>query len=227
MKVEGAVEIIFHFFNDLIGALLPGIVLFFCMVMMHFGLGGVQKIVLFTDKGESMLVFIGLLFALGHTVLAFYQSIIKRVLSFHFKEVDKDGAQQKQPYILFLEIVKDKFPKDKISSEYDFHDLRSIALSISSEAASLGRRFMFISLLCNGMATVFIILLFDFILCLIFYPGLLYGYNFTLHWFLQIIILLIISYSLFKQGSSFYNRSMMVPFSVAIAEIKVKGIKGK
>ena len=107
-------------------------------------------------------------------------------------------------------------------NEWNYHDLRSIALSLSSDGASLGRRFMFISLLCNGVGTALIIVLLDFIGCLIFDPKILFPYPMAVNWGLQSALLLAASIAMFKRGENFYGRALATPFPIALAELMLR-----
>ena len=76
MKVDDAVETIARFFNDLIGALVPGTVLAVGLAVMHSGaseLGEASKLV---DSTAAALVVAGL-FALGHVLLAAHEHLLK------------------------------------------------------------------------------------------------------------------------------------------------------
>jgi hypothetical protein len=86
----------------------------------------------------------------------------------------------------------------------------------------MGRRFMFISLLCNGVGTALAILAFDFVACSLFSPKLLFVYDYAAPWPVQAILLLGMALALFKHGEVFYGRAMATPFSIAIAELKFK-----
>jgi hypothetical protein len=106
--------------------------------------------------------------------------------------------------------------------EWHFNDLRSIALSISKEAGDLGRRFMFISLFCNGIGTAIFLLAFDFFLCAIWFPNALVQYSDSLNSVLQFVMLIVLGVLCFRRGEEFYKRAMFTPFSVATTELLMK-----
>jgi hypothetical protein len=223
MKVEEATDTIAKFFNDLIGAWVPGAVLAAGLGVMHLGPLQLQSIFKLGDTTSAALTLAGILFALGHALLAFHEQILKRLLSiFGFaKPFDEAGAKKRQSYEWFAEIVKAQ-QTGSSTKDWGYNDLRSVALSVSAEAASVGRRFMFISLLCTGVGTALAILAFDFIACSLLSPKLLFAYDHAAPWPVQAVLLLGMALALFKHGEVFYNRAMATPFSIAIAELKFK-----
>ncbi|MEG6283072.1 hypothetical protein UXO46_13715 [Enterobacter asburiae] len=226
MKIDDAVETLAHFFNDFIGAWIPGLVLATGFIVMHMGDEGFLSIIGAMDKSAIVWFLAAIFFALGHLISAFYQIILKGILKWLkiSKGFDESQAKELQSYKTFLEIVN----KGHVYSDTDtwgYHDLRNIALSISQEASALGRRFMFISLLCSGVGTVLTIFIIDFSICLFFFPEYLHHYRMAPHWSVQIVILCVSAGCLFKQSDVFYKRAMTTPFSVALTEIKLKEFK--
>lgn len=226
MKIDDAVETLAHFFNDFIGAWVPGVVMAAGFIVMHIGDKAFLSVVGVMDKSAIVWFLAAILFALGHLITAFYQIILKDILKMLkiSKGFDENKAKERQSYKFFLELVNKKFVCNE-SDSWSYHDLRSVALSISQEASALGRRFMFISLLCSGVGTVLVIFIVDFIMCLLFFPELLQPYRVAPHWFVQLVILFISAICLFKQADLFFNRAMTTPFAVALTEINLKGLK--
>lgn len=222
MKVDDAVETITRFFNDLIGAWVPGSVFAIGLVVMHWGPNYLQSLTKLGDGAGVALTMAGLLFALGHVLLAVNENAVKPLLKYTkiSKAFDEMAARNRQSYKWFAELVKDQQGAGGIA--WGFHDLRSVALSVSGEAASIGRRFMFVSLLCNGVGTALTIMGIDYLICLSFLPELLYSYEQAAPWYIQVILLFGTALLLFKQGEVFYARAMTTPFSVAVAELKFK-----
>lgn len=223
MKVEEATDTIAKFFNDLIGAWVPGAVLAVGLALMHLGPAQLQSIFKLGETTAAAFTFAGILFALGHALLALHEQILKKLLSRIglAKPFDEAEAKKRQSYEWFAELVK----AQQIGSgakAWGYNDLRSVALSISAEAASMGRRFMFISLLCNGVGTAMAIIAFDFASCSLLSPKLLFAYDYAAPWPVQALLLLGIALALFKHGEVFHNRAMATPFSIAIAELKFK-----
>jgi hypothetical protein len=223
MKLEEATDTIAKFFNDLIGAWVPGAVLAVSLALMHLGPVQLQTIFKLGDTTSAALTFAGVLFAIGHALLALHEQILKKLISKVglTKPFDEAGAKRRKSYEWFAELVKAQQP-GAVAQDWGYNDLRSVALSVSAEAASMGRRFMFISMLCNGVGTALAILAFDFAACSLLSPKLLFAYDHVAPWSAQALLLLGIALALFKQGEVFYNRAMATPFSIAIAELKFK-----
>lgn len=226
MKVDDAVETISRFFNDLIGSLVPGAVLAVGLVVMHLGPDKIVEISKALDSAALALIVVGLMFAAGHALMAGFEVVLQRFLrACHIvKAFDEVEAKKRQSFEVFAEIVN-KLRVDDASgaaAKWAYNDLRNVALSVSAEGASLGRRFMFISLLCNGVATALMIMLVDFLSCLALSPKLLFPYDLAPIWFVQSALMLVAATALFKRGEAFYARAMTTPFSVAVAELKLK-----
>jgi hypothetical protein len=228
MKVDDAVETLTRFFNDLIGSFVPGVVLAFGFCIMHLGPSKIADLAKSLDGAVLASLAVGLMFAVGHTLLALHEHAFQKALwACHLtKKFDEDKAKDRQSYKSFLDIVqgleKESDGQSQAPASWGYHDLRSVALTVSAEGATLGRRFMFISLLCNGVGTAMAIIALDYIACLAFAPKLLYPYAATAPWAVQIALMLLSSVVLFKQGETFYGRAMATPFSIAMAEIKLK-----
>lgn len=228
MKIDYAIEALAKFFNDLIGDFVPGAVLAFGLCVMHLGPSKFTYIVKSLDGAIPALFAFGLMFAAGHTLIALHGHFLRKALqaSRLTKEFDESAAKDRQSYKSFLGIVlameTNSKNKGQAPASWGYNDLRNVALSVSAEGASLGRRFMFISLLCNGVGTTLVIMIFDFSACLAFAPTLLYPYAEAASWWVQIVLMFLFSAALFKQGESFYMRAMTTPFSIAVAELILK-----
>lgn len=239
MKIDDAVETIAHFFNDLIGTLIPGIVLVIGLLVMHVGINEeLQGIVEHAD-GFHVFILLTLLFAIGHAVLALHSALRSSVRSL-WKYILKKypplkgklpksffrKPEEKQSYQLFEKIISGKLrkmPAVQVNSQesfpWDFHDLRNLALSTTAESASLGRRFMFISLLCNGVAIAILLLLSDYLVCVAIAPHFIIQYESALPASLQAILMISAAGLLFRRGEEFYSRAMTAPFPVALSEL--------
>jgi hypothetical protein len=223
MKMEEAMEVVARFFNDLIGAWVPGAVFAVGLALMHLGPAQLQSIFKFADSGAAALTVAGLLFALGHVLLAVHEHGVKKLLAWLriSKEFDESEAKRRQSYLWFTDLVKAQ-QADGGLGDWGYNDLRSVALSVSSEATSIGRRFMFVSLLCNGVGAALSIIAIDFLACHLVSPKLLHPYDHAAPWFVQVLLLFGVAWALFKQGEVFYSRAMATPFSIAVAELKFK-----
>lgn len=228
MKIDDAVETIAKFFNDLIGALVPGMVLVACISTAHLGPEKTMTLLKAMDNTPVLLMLLAVMFALGHALSAIFETVIsKNLRALHLtKGFNEQTEKRRESYVRFLQVVeKDALAAQnhgQASSDWNYHDLRSVALSVSQEAASIGRRFMFISLLCNGVGTAITITAIDFAACLVFQRGLLHPYPMAVHWAVQIALLGLAAYTLFQRGEVFYRRAMTTPFSVALAEKRLK-----
>jgi hypothetical protein len=226
MKVDDAFETISRFFNDLIGSLVPGAVLAVGLAVMHLGPGKIVEMSKALDSAALALIVVGIMFAAGHVLMAAFEVALQRLLrTCHLvKAFDEVEARKRQSFEFFAEIVHKLRGGDASGApaKWTYNDLRSVALSVSAEGASVSRRFMFISLLCNGVATALMIILVDFLCCLALSPGLLFPYDLAPLWFVQSALMLVAAAALFKRGEVFYARAMTTPFSVAVAELKLK-----
>lgn len=223
MKFEEATDTIATFFNDLIGAWVPGTVLAVGLALMHLGPVRLQSIFKLGDSISAALTFAGILFAIGHALLALHEQIFKKLLAKAklAKPFDEAGAKKRLSYEWFAELVKAQ-QTGSGTKDWDYNDLRNVALSVSAEAASMGRRFMFISLLCSGVGAALAILAFDFAACSLLSPKLLFVYDHAAPWPAQLLLLFGVALALVRRGEAFYARAMATPFSIAIAELKFK-----
>lgn len=222
LKVDDAVDTIAKFFNDLISSCVPGMVLVIGLVVTHLGPTYLMSLAKFGDGVGVGLIIIGLLFAIGHVLLAVNQKALKPLLNLIrvLRTFDEDHAKKRQSFKWFAEIVDSE--QGSNSTAWSFNDLRGVALSVSTEAALLGRRFMFISLLCSGVGTALVIIGIDYLMCLLFAPNFIYSYEHAMPWYVQAVLLFGTALLIFKQGDDFYSRAMTTPFSVAVAEIRIK-----
>lgn len=231
MKLDDALQTIMHFFNDLIGAVIPGLVLAIGLTLVHKGLLTSKMLAKISSDGSLIVLILALSFASGHGLLAIYNEIFERVLK--LLRVIKGNAvteelKKPQTFILFKTLIEDKINKHPIfqaensNPTWYFNDLRNVALSVSNEGASLGRRFMFISLLCNGIGTALILLAIDFVICFIWLPEALVQYSNVLHPAWQFLILLLFGVLFIRRGDTFYKRAMFTPFSIAVTELLMK-----
>lgn len=226
MRVDDAVETITRFFNDLIGSLVPGAVLAVGLSVMHFGPAKFIEASKSLESAVMTLTVVGLLFAAGHVLMAIFELALQPLLRVCriIKPFDEALAKKRQSYGLFAEVVNKlrDGAASPTSTDWAYKDLRSVALSVSAEGASLGRRFMFISLLCNGVGTALMIMMLDFWTCLALNQKLLFPHAVAANWAIQSAMMLFSATALFKRGEVFYGRAMVTPFSIAVAELKLK-----
>jgi hypothetical protein len=218
MKAEEVTDTIAKFFNDLIGAWVPGAVLTFGLALMHLGPVHLLSIFKLGDTTSAALAFTGILFALGHTLLALHEQVLKTPLTKLglVMEFDEAKAKKRQSYEWFSELVKAQ-QNGAGAKDWDYNDLCSVALSVSPEAGSMGRRFMFISLLCNGVGVALTIIALDFAVCSMLWPKLLFAYDHSAPWGLQVALMLGVAWALFRRGEAFLSRAKATPFAIAAA----------
>ncbi|MGE4261610.1 hypothetical protein [Shewanella sp.] len=222
MQVDNAIDTISKFFNELISTCVPSLVLVISLIVMHLGPIHLLSLARLEGGVGLGLIMVGLLFALGHILLAVNQKVMKPVLTRFklLKKFDEEKAKNRQSYQWFAEIASDR--QGTVRTVWDFHDLRSVALSVSVEAALIGRRFMFISLLCSGVGTALVIVGIDYSACIFLTPQLIYSYTYALPIYIQSVLIFGTAFLLFKQSDDFFSRAMTAPFSIAVAEMKVK-----
>lgn len=230
MKVDDAVETITRFFNDIIGSLIPGMVLGSGLAIMHAG--SPSKIVEYfgKDAGLSVAVLLTLSFATGHCLMSIYTVAVEPFLkSMGIMKKDVLASLAKKPsYEVFRDLVLDLLKKKHTANtnsafpaEWGYHDLRNLAMSISSEGASLGRRFMFISLLCSGVGTALLIMLLDFLCSSQFAPQLLFPFSVALPATIRALMLIVAAFFFFRRGEMFFGLAMATPFPIALTELSL------
>jgi hypothetical protein len=227
MKVDDAVETITRFFNDLIGSLVPAVVLAVGLCVIHLGLAKIVAASKALESATWAMAVVGVMFATGHVLMAIFDFALQPLLRACriTKMFDEVSAKRRRSYCLFVEMVNNLRSGDaatQTSPEWAYHDLRSVALSVSAEGASLGRRFMFISLLCSGVGTALVIMMVSFLGCLALQPEFLSPQAMALDWLVQSALMSFAAVALFKRGEVFYGRAMETPFSIAVAELKLK-----
>jgi hypothetical protein len=226
MKVDDAIETITRFFNDLIGSIVPGVVLAVGLFIMHLGPAKIAEASKPLENVTLTLTVVGLMFAAGHVLMAIFDLALQPFLRACriVRGFDEVAAKKRESYKLFAEVVNKLRNVDvaQTSPDWAYNDLRSVALSVSAEGASLGRRFMFISLLCNGVGAALVIMLIDFLSCLALNQKLLFPHVMAMNWLVQSVLILFAAVALFKRGEVFYGRAMATPFSIAVAELKLK-----
>lgn len=222
MKPEGAVESIARFFNDLIGAIVPAGVLALGLLVLHSG-PDVKTVLSSLDSAIGFLCVVGALFATGHVLLAIFEQILKKPLTKVrlLTEFDEELAKTHTPFRLFRRLTEksETLKLGENESDWNYRDLRNVALTVSSTGEGIGRRFMFLSLFCNGTGTALLLLAADFTLCRWVAPHLLHPYPMAPHWLVQLAILVAAAGLLFRRAELFRARAMTAPFAVAVGVI--------
>lgn len=243
MNIDTAIQGITHFFNDIIGAVVPGFILLVGLFVIFEQSLIKQDLVVIISNGYFIFALLAFSYATGHALLALHKELIEvtlkkirykefKIRSFEFKArkfIDGNSenisiTKLSKPYLFFKTYFEESMTKNSVSQleanikEWSFNDLRSMAMSVSNEAASLGQRFMFISLLCNGIGTALIILLLNFLAAIFFVPHLLRTYQYAYPELVQIVMLFFLAVLFFRRGDEFNKRAHYVPFCVVISK---------
>lgn len=243
MSVGDAIESISVFFNDLIGAVVPASVWAIGIAVMHIDVARAVSAPMLGGGGWSLIA-IGVLFAAGHLLLAVYEPInwilvlvhsrmaamvkahpaLEKIglekISGKIRTYDEIAGARKRSYIVFAKMIEANqnfaLGEDKC---WEPRDLRSIAMTVSQTGEALGRRFMFIALLCRGTGTALVLLAMHFSIVRLIAPESLRLYSAALPWWLQVALLLAAAYLLFIRETTFVSRAMATPFACATAEL--------
>lgn len=212
------------FFNDFIGAVVPGFILIAGLDLVDiFSV----KIIVFLSSVMPEFYWVLLLciaYAAGHGLLgvhrllqpiigAFFIGIYS--LTLHgkwdtkaFEKKITDGDTYKK-FVSKVNSQDDQYKTD--ISNLRFGDTRSFAMSISSEASELARRFMFISLFCYGVAMAVALIAVSWVCSL----------QDILNWnnIFPITLAVLIFFVFYVRALEFEFRSQNVPFPVALAKL--------
>jgi hypothetical protein len=136
-----------EYFNDFVGAIVPGAVLGAGLTVQWAG--AIPSDAISRYWGEwSWLPALAAMFAAGHTLLALH--------SYFISLISRDRAQSKvranRSFEDYESFFKERLALAGLKSG-DFHLLRNYAMSASTAASEIGRRFMFLALFCYGTAT--------------------------------------------------------------------------
>ncbi|MFM0025333.1 hypothetical protein PQR70_03500 [Paraburkholderia madseniana] len=236
MKIDDALQTLTYFFNDIIGAVIPGLVFGTGLLVIHKDWMTAAELKGLMANGSLVTALIAVSFAAGHILLAVYSGAIEPVLK-KIMVVKGDGVtdalRKRQSYALFESLVEGQlkthpcFKAGVPTPNWGFHDLRNVALSISSEGSALGRRFMFISLLCCGVGTALLLLGADYLACVLFAPRALASYTNAFPPSIQLILILAVAFLCIRRGDTFYARAMFTPFGIATTTLLMKDAKNE
>ncbi len=220
MKPTDFLSGVIHLFNDLIGSVVPGILLVFGLYLFksipelplnHF---------LALDISIKWSLIIVVSYVIGHALLSLHRllqayigkpvrginSLLKKG-EWDTREHNKKIASTSE-YIGFMKLVSNKIAiqaKEDFRYELEFNNLRSMAMTISTEGGELARRFMFISLFCYGVSMAVLVLSVVFLTS-----------SFSFEWLAYLFTLFFIFY---VRGIDFEYRALNVPFPIALSEI--------
>lgn len=233
MKPDNFIEALSKFFLDIIGTIIPGIILIlgFWIILDKPNLGISMSLLSLKDT-SSWALFIVAGYVLGYGVTSISEviilpatdCIISNIPVHRFvgamvsrKEIT-EKIVKRTDYISVVRKAKEVLELD-ISGEEDFKLWRNMALAITQESNSLVYRFTSISLLNLGVATDFIILaLFWCFSALMKYIGvfsIVIPINFPI-----LVILIIFAFLFLERYYLFYRRSMQIPFSLSLIKLQ-------
>lgn len=211
MKPTDILTAFIHFFNDLVAHIIPGLLLVATLAYLldKFDAKGFQDI--------HWSIHIAAYYVVGHFLLALHGKLtLLKALKF-VKTVtpainESDVIQQ------FIALLKNKTDIQSTKT-LKFHDIRSIAMSIDPEAGDLGRRFMFITLFCKGIATA-LLLLAIINICITISTK---TCDITsVCSYIASLGLLWATYIFNIRAAEFESRALRAPFPVAIAKLSIK-----
>ena len=219
MKLKEALEILIHFFNEIIAHVLPGAILILSASYIF------EKNDLIKDTGLHWALIIGVSFLAGHAILSLNRWIERTVCGVQSFQIPNDLKVEFTKYFSEFSKLKNSEGSDiEISNNMNDMFYRNIAMSISPHAGELGRRFMFISLFCKGTGTSIGIIYIMIIIKI-------YASQTLCDYWCQLLVLAVavafIIYIMEYRAAEFFRMAMEAPFSVAIVEMinKLKFIK--
>ena len=223
MKPENILHTVVFSFNDLIGAVIPGSLLVAGLLAIHVGP--------LSDKQLTQLSsiwFAGLLIAFGsgHLLAAAYTMLVEKLLQplciIPTMTFIQNQIKESQPFLAFCSAVEYRIKYQAnllFISSWSVNDIRALAMSISTEASAVSRRFMFISLLCSGLGTALLTLALDLLILTLWFPDLVPLHADKLRALFLVALLLVAAYLFFVRGADFHRRALSSPFSIALATL--------
>lgn len=218
MKLKEALEILIHFFNEIIAHVLPGAILIVSASYIF------DKNDLIKNTSLHWALIIGVSFLAGHAILSLNRWIERTVFRAEsFKISNELKVEFKKYFSEFSKLKNSEGSNIEISDNMNDMFYRNMAMSISPDAGELGRRFMFISLFCKGAGTSVGIIA---ILIVIKINATQTPYSYF-YQFIGLSAAAFIIYIMEKRAAEFFRMAMEAPFSVAIVDMinKLKFIK--
>ncbi len=233
MKPNDFVLSFFYFFNDLIGAIIPGIILVTGLFIIHSEYPWLSEIKGYFDSAWIAVLALFILFAIGHGLGAlhmFVESWVKWVWKKFNSTLDT-----KKPAVIEVERLLEDLLKKRISKKlelsgsedisrlglkFEKNDLRNMAMTISPIAGNLARRFMFLALLCNGVGTAIWTIAIYAAFLFAKFPSTATVFAGDCKLFtIYLILSILIGALFFYRGNKFRATSLSSPFSVALSEV--------
>jgi hypothetical protein len=241
VKLSELFEAIERFFLDLIGTIIPGIVLVLgCLVVLDrpLTLGSVSLFPLTDTFNWVFLVVVG--YITGHAVISIGFSVLLPTVEFTARILRKNRLTSWlvpgviKPYgelmdgiakgVAFQAMVKQakktySWLESDLNSAKNVRSWRNVALTISQENSHIVYRFMFISLLNLGMATVLIFLTILWLFISVLNNLAIVSRGVPIDFWI-VGILLLSSIPFLERRYQFYRRAMEVPFSMAVVKLQ-------
>ncbi len=227
MKTGDLVDTLSFFSNEIVGTLLPGFVLLTGLRVFHFGF----EIPSWIQSGNgiwfAVVVVLAFSYVAGHGLLALRNILIPylgRSSGKLYKSAENGGMYRAFSLrVRMLEILRSGRSVGKANDDFpdnlNFNDRRNLAMSLSTEAAVLGRRFMFIALFSYGVAVALFVFAVYAPLVLLIRPDLAALSLSALAVRLGIFLLVLVGLIFWHRGESFERRAYSAPFSAALAEL--------
>ena len=245
MSSNQVVDAIDRFFLDLIGTVIPGLILIVgtTTVLQAQLPAWAQSLSLSGMIAGSVASFhqwVSLLaaaYVLGHFLVSFGDLLVSRIVDPFVTAVSKidyikwllpkavkprkqmiEEVESGALFLTFVERCTEVYSIGKEQADgMSFSDWRNIALSSAVSEGYLATRFMFLSLLnlCTGTALIIISVLQVYVAILLGFPG---G---VVSAFGLSVLLVVISVFFIERHYSFYRRSQSVPFSQAFVKLSI------
>jgi hypothetical protein len=232
MKFTELIAALEKFLNDILGNVIPG-----GLLLLGLGYLGIPKMMgiepLDMSDGGVVFVVVIIAYVLGHFI-----DELNRFIRSKYRNEPHERKQEKQEkslktdrsFLIFTSWLgkqvdqmglNRKFLKEygvtDTKKDIDIGDLRSIAMSLSSEGTFLSRRFKFIELCCRGTATVLAGL------AVIALGQIIYNVGYKLpaqkNLLLFILCAMPVAWLLYARARTFRARSATVCYDCAVAEI--------
>lgn len=229
MKFTELIAALEKFLNDILGNVIPG-----GLLLLGLGYLGIPKMMgiepLDMSEGGVVFVVVIIAYVLGHFIDELNRFIRSKNRSEPHERKQEKSLKTDHSFLIFASWLGkqvDQMGLDrKFLKEYgvtdtqrdiDIGDLRSIAMSLSSEGTFLSRRFKFIELCCRGTATALAGL------AVIALGQIIYNVGYKLpaqkNLLLFILCAMPVAWLLYARARTFRARSATVCYDCAVAEI--------
>lgn len=244
MKPDNVVDALARFFNDLIGSVVPGGLLLTGLLLAHTDQVSQAITTRIPTLEWGAALFLAISYVLGHFLLAtaaWIQSGGRKFAS----RIPVCAGQRKGGVLApdessavktFRQLVGNKYQRgahssrargaDVASPPLAFNELRNIAMTVAPVGATLGYRFMSISLLCMGCGTALCMIALETVVVHFISPQALVLSD-RPSVVIQALLLCMVALPLFLRTAEFRKRALETPFPVAIAELYFPKPKSK